>query len=112
MSDIYEIGLIISRVLIFIGCWIYCIVTYGFLLGVGLGWLASGITAYLLSFLWPVIAVLPLVIWLLAETAFFQIAGEIVVGLGIVALVFFTPGVIMLLFQLLFKKINSSSTDI
>lgn len=30
---------------VFIGSWIYCIATYGYLLGVGLGWLPSVIVA-------------------------------------------------------------------
>lgn len=51
----------ISAVLIFIGSYIYCIATYGFLLGVGLGWLPSAIVA-LIAFgvvwlLWPLITV-------------------------------------------------------
>lgn len=45
------IGLPIGA-LTFIGTWIFCIYEYGFLLGVGLGWLASLITAV---FVWGVI---------------------------------------------------------
>jgi hypothetical protein len=30
----------------FVAAWVYCATTYGFLLGVGLGWLPSLITAY------------------------------------------------------------------
>lgn len=45
--------------LTFIGCYIYCIAAYGFLLGVGLGWLPSGIVALLVGgFLyvaWPLV---------------------------------------------------------
>ena len=37
--------------LTFLGCWWYCIAEYGFLLGVGLGWLPSGITASIVGFL-------------------------------------------------------------
>lgn len=44
-------------VLTFIVSWIYCIATYGFLLGVGLGWLPSIIVAVLAALLWPVIAI-------------------------------------------------------
>jgi len=50
----FYIGYKISWVLIFIGSWIYCIASYGFLLGVGLGWLPSLIVATLGSFLWPI----------------------------------------------------------
>jgi hypothetical protein len=37
-------GLIVAFIT-FVSSWIYCIATYGFLLGVGLGWLASLIVA-------------------------------------------------------------------
>jgi hypothetical protein len=40
----------------FIGSWIYCIAAYGFLLGVGLGWLPSAICAVVMVWLWPVAA--------------------------------------------------------
>jgi len=49
----YGIGVNITWVLIFIGTWIYCIATYGFLLGVGLGWLPAAITATVLCWFWP-----------------------------------------------------------
>ena len=51
--DGYKVGAAITWFLIFIGAWLYCIVTYGFLLGVGLGWLAAGITATVLCWFWP-----------------------------------------------------------
>ena len=44
---------------VFIGCYIYCIATYGFLLGLGLGWLPSGICAAIaaavVAVAWPLI---------------------------------------------------------
>lgn len=60
----YQGGVVIvgglSAIIIFIGAWAYCIATYGFLLGVGLGWLPAVITAIivgaLVGFLWPLIA--------------------------------------------------------
>ena len=55
-EDGYILGYIISWVLIFIGCWIYCIAHYGFLWGVGLGWLPSLIAAFVVSLLWPLLA--------------------------------------------------------
>ena len=51
----YGIGFGITWFLTFIGCWIYCIATYGFLLGVGLGWLPAAIVAAIVGALWPVI---------------------------------------------------------
>ena len=53
----YWVGYWISFVLIFLGCWVCCIASYGFLLGVGLGWLPSGIAAGVLSFLWPLMLI-------------------------------------------------------
>jgi hypothetical protein len=58
----------VAGVLTFIGCWIYCIASSGFLLGVGLGWLPAGIVAaivgFLARYLWgPVAAVAPFAIW-------------------------------------------------
>lgn len=62
----YWIGYWISWVVIFFGCWIYCIAAYGFLLGVGLGWLPSAIVASLASFLWPVLLIAVLILaWVL-----------------------------------------------
>ncbi len=61
----------ISAVLTFIGAYIYCVATYGFLLGLGLGWLPSGILAMIVfwgvAFLWGpallLIALAILVVW-------------------------------------------------
>jgi hypothetical protein len=60
-SDEYFRSGIIHGVIVggltFIGAWIYCTATYGFLFGFGLGWIASGILGALvgaiLLFLWP-----------------------------------------------------------
>ena len=44
----FDIGRVlgaIAAILTFIGAYIYCIATYGFLFGFGLGWLPSGILA-------------------------------------------------------------------
>ncbi len=40
---------------IFIGSWIYCVAEYGFLLGVGIGWLPSMIVAGIGAALWPIL---------------------------------------------------------
>lgn len=68
----YLLGYRISFALIFVGCWIYCIASYGFLIGVGLGWLPSAFAAAILSFFWPLILGLVLVAvvvvgWMLAK---------------------------------------------
>lgn len=54
---IYKVGCAISFVIVFIGCWIYCVATYGFLLGVGLGWFPSMIAAAILSIFWPILLI-------------------------------------------------------
>lgn len=51
--SIYFGGIWVTRAVVFIGCWIYCIASYGFLFGLGLGWLPSLIAAYLTAWLWP-----------------------------------------------------------
>ena len=56
-AAIYELGAFFTGAIVFIGSWIYCIAEYGFLLGVGLGWLPSMIVAGIAGFLWPVIAI-------------------------------------------------------
>ena len=49
----YLVGAILVGIPTFIGTWIYCIIHYGFLLGVGLGWLPSIITAFIIGLTWP-----------------------------------------------------------
>lgn len=53
----YWIGYWTTWLILFIGFWIYAISEYGFLLGVGIGWLPSIIAASILAFLWPVAAI-------------------------------------------------------
>lgn len=55
-TEWYSIGFGITAFITFIGSWIYCIAAYGFLLGVGLGWLPSIIVAVIAGALWPLIA--------------------------------------------------------
>ena len=58
MSDmIYPMGALITGFITFVASWLYCIATYGFLFGVGLGWLPSIIVAYIAGFLWPFILI-------------------------------------------------------
>ena len=57
MAGVYKIGFLLIWAAVFIASWIYCIITYGYLLGVGLGWLPSLIVATIVAFLWPVIAI-------------------------------------------------------
>lgn len=55
-SNFYGIGFNITAVITFIGCWIYAIASWGFLLGVGLGWIPSLFIAAIAGFVWPLIA--------------------------------------------------------
>jgi hypothetical protein len=68
LAEWYEGGRGIFGAVIFIACWIYCAASYGFLWGVGFGWLPSLILAALVSYLWPlfltVIVVLALALFL------------------------------------------------
>ena len=54
--------------LVFLASWAYCTVTYGFLLGFGLGWLPSIFLAFLLAIFCPYLVIflgpLILIIWL------------------------------------------------
>ena len=54
----YELGAKITSWIVFIGSWIYCIAAYGFLFGVGLGWLPSLIVAVIAGILWPLIGII------------------------------------------------------
>lgn len=64
-EGVYKIGALITGFITFIGSWIYCIAEYGYLLGVGLGWLPSIIVAVIVGTLWPLIflAGLGLFLW-------------------------------------------------
>jgi hypothetical protein len=70
-----------AAVLTFICAYIYCIATYGFLLGLGLGWLPSLILAALIGgatvFLWAPALVLGL---LFAATMLVALSPKLLVG--------------------------------
>lgn len=51
----YWAGYWLTWAAVFAGGWIYCIAEYGFLIGVGLGWLPASIAATIVSFFWPLI---------------------------------------------------------
>jgi hypothetical protein len=53
----YTWGYWICWAILFLGCWIYAIASYGFLLGVGLGWFPSAIVATIVAFFWPLLLV-------------------------------------------------------
>lgn len=55
MTDqgIYRQGFLLTAVLVFLGSWGYCVLNYGFLIGVGLGWIPAAITALVIAAIWP-----------------------------------------------------------
>lgn len=60
---IYWVGYWITTVLLFLGLWIYCVASYGFIIGVLVVWLPSAIAAVLISFLWPLGVLLLVLLW-------------------------------------------------
>lgn len=63
---------IVASLVIFFGGWIWCTLTYGFLLGFGLGWLpsliAASIVGAILRYGWPLLLFLAAVAWGLAAS--------------------------------------------
>ena len=55
MSLFYKIGYALCWVVVFIGSYGFCVASYGFLVGGGLGWMPAGIFATIVSFAWPVV---------------------------------------------------------
>ncbi|MGE8940479.1 hypothetical protein ACO2I3_01060 [Leptospira interrogans] len=54
-ARVYAVGFMITAGLTFIVSYIYCIVEYGYLWGVGFGWLPSIIVALVIGALWPLV---------------------------------------------------------
>ena len=57
IGEVYGIGFWITAVLTFIISWIYCIGTYGFLMGGAIGWIPSIILAAIIGAIWPLLLV-------------------------------------------------------
>jgi len=62
-EELYGNGAFFTGFIVFIGSWIYCISTYGYLFGVGLGWLPSLIVAIIAGAVWPLIVLGIAVYW-------------------------------------------------
>lgn len=56
--DGYEIGFRVTYWIAFLATWAYAIATWGFLLGVGFGWIPAAIIGAIAAFLWPLLALL------------------------------------------------------
>ncbi len=52
----YKIGAYSTGVVTFFAIWIYAFVTWGFLVGLAIGWLPAIIGAFIAALLWPLIA--------------------------------------------------------
>lgn len=61
--------------IVFVGCWIYCITTYGNLLGITLGWIPSLIAAIAATVFWPLV-------WIAAGVYTYLYYGEVVKWFG------------------------------
>lgn len=57
LGQVYYVIAWIVGVITAIICWIYCISQYGFLIGVGIGWLPSAIAGFVIGLLWPVLVI-------------------------------------------------------
>ncbi|MCX6718742.1 MAG: hypothetical protein NTY81_04080 [Candidatus Staskawiczbacteria bacterium] len=55
MEGGYTIGAVITGIIVFIGVWIYAIASWGFLIGIAIGWLPAIIAALIAGLLWPLI---------------------------------------------------------
>jgi len=65
-ETIYGVGAIITGVIVFFGIWIYSFASWGFLIGLMIGWLPAIIGAFIAGVLWPLILLvgLPLLVLL------------------------------------------------
>ena len=74
----------------FLAVWIYCAVTYGFLLGFGLGWIPALIIALLVAvatiFLWPLAAVVVLYVIYRAFVIHPELLTYIALFVGVIAI--------------------------
>ncbi len=53
--DDYETGALITGVIAFIALMVYAVSTYGWFLGLGMGWIPAGVIAFVIGLLWPVV---------------------------------------------------------
>lgn len=58
----YFIGGAITGGIVFLGCWVYAIATWGWFLGLAFGWIPAAIIGAIAGFLWPLVAIAVLAI--------------------------------------------------
>ncbi len=57
MSDDYKKGGLVVGGIAFLFAWVYAIATYGFFLGLGLGWIPAAVIGLIAGLLWPVVVI-------------------------------------------------------
>lgn len=79
----------VTGAITFIGAWIYCVMTYGFVLGLGLGWfpavICAGIVGWATVFLWgaALLALAAIGVLLLISTASSSLIMHLALGAAI-----------------------------
>lgn len=56
-----EFYLLMAKILgvpVFLAAWVYAIVTHGFFLGVGLGWIPALVVGFIAGLLWPFVLII------------------------------------------------------
>jgi hypothetical protein len=56
-GETYQTGAIITGIIAFIAGWIYAVMSYGWFLGLGLGWIPALVVGVIAGLLWPLIAI-------------------------------------------------------
>lgn len=57
-NDVYYLGVKLFGILGFICIWIYSFATWGFLIGLAIGWLPALIGGVIIGLLWPIFLIL------------------------------------------------------
>lgn len=54
-ENAYALGGFLTGGVVFLGCWIYAIATWGWFLGIAFGWIPAAIIGVIAGFLWPLL---------------------------------------------------------
>lgn len=65
LSSVYWVVGCIVFALVFFGSWIHFIISWGLFFGFLAGWIPSLFIAAIIAFVWPVLALIAILIWLL-----------------------------------------------
>jgi hypothetical protein len=55
MVEWYDVGFFLVAVPVFVAVWVMAVDSYGFLLGLGLGWFPAAVVAVLSGTIWPIL---------------------------------------------------------